>query len=160
MSDSENESNSESLQHDLMSVSDQEEDGSRDGDDMPSVEIDNSEVREHQAPSREDDSIPTDSTSNEDLEQLPGEEVPSDKPEGKVPIRDLAGLDEAAVKIIYFSNNFYLEIEIYNDFISSWNWECQVHTLRSFLLHALKLNKYQRKKSNLLFKIWQLKVLS
>nr|SVE76709.1 EOG090X0FS7 [Daphnia longispina] len=61
-----------------------EEDGSRDGDDMPSVEIDNSEVREHQAPSREDDSIPTDSTSNEDLEQLPGEEVPSDKPEGKL----------------------------------------------------------------------------
>nr|CAH0099856.1 unnamed protein product [Daphnia galeata] len=99
MSDSENESNSESLQHDLMSVSDQEEDGSRDGDDMPSVEIDNSEVREHQAPSREDDSIPTDSTSNEDLEQLPGEEVPSDKPEGKVPIRDLAGLDEAALEL-------------------------------------------------------------
>ena len=103
MSDSENESNSESLQHDLMSVSDQEEDGSRDGDDMPSVEIDKSEVREHQAPSREDDSIPTDSTSNEDLEQLPGEEVPSDKPEGNVPIRDLAGLDEAAV------NNLFLK---------------------------------------------------
>nr|SVE83963.1 EOG090X0FS7 [Daphnia pulex] len=99
MSDSENESNSESLQHDLMSVSDQEDDGSRDGDDMPSAEIDISEVHE-QAPSREDDSIPTDSTSNEDLAQLPGEEGPSDKVEGnKLPLRDLAGLDEAALEL-------------------------------------------------------------
>lgn len=101
MSDSENESNSESLQHDLMSVSDQEDDGSRDGDDMPSAEIDISEVHE-QAPSREDDSIPTDSTSNEDLAQLPSEEGSSDKVEGKLPLRDLAGLDEAAVN--KFSN--------------------------------------------------------
>jgi hypothetical protein len=90
MSDSENESNSESLQHDLMSVSDQEDDGSRDGDDMPSAKIDISDVHE-QAPSREDDSIPTDSTSNEDLAQLPGEEGPSDKVEGKLPLRDMAG---------------------------------------------------------------------
>nr|SVE73254.1 EOG090X0FS7 [Ceriodaphnia reticulata] len=70
MSDSENESSSESLQHDLMSVSDQEGDASRDEDDMPSAEADLSEGAEQIDAGRDEDSIPTDSTSNEELAQM------------------------------------------------------------------------------------------
>ncbi len=97
MSDSENDSSSESLQHDLMSVSDQEGDASRDEDDMPSAEVDLSEGAE-QIASRDEDSIPTDSTSNEDLAQLHGAVglEAADLLESQVPVGDL---DEAAVKI-------------------------------------------------------------
>nr|SVE71373.1 EOG090X0FS7 [Daphnia similis]SVE72005.1 EOG090X0FS7 [Daphnia similis] len=98
MSDSENESNSVSLQHDLMSVSDQEGDGSRDEDDMPSAEIDVSEGPEQARSVQEEDSIATNSTSNEDLAQLPAAEEfvcgAKNLLETKNPIRDL---DEAAL---------------------------------------------------------------
>lgn len=67
MSDSENESSSESLHHDRMSVSDQEGDVSRDEDDMPSIEVDFSEGIENTGVDRDQDSIATDSTSSEDL---------------------------------------------------------------------------------------------
>ncbi|KZS19601.1 Uncharacterized protein APZ42_013910 [Daphnia magna] len=98
MSDSENESNSGSLQHDLMSVSDQEGDGSRDEDDMPSAEIDVSEGHEQARSAQEEDSVATDSTSNEDLAQLPAAEEfvcgARKLLETKNPMRDL---DEAAL---------------------------------------------------------------
>nr|SVE94562.1 EOG090X0FS7 [Simocephalus serrulatus] len=71
MSDSENESSSESLHHDRMSVSDQEVDASRDEDDMPSVEVDFSEGIEQTCAGHDEESLPTDSTSNEDLAQPP-----------------------------------------------------------------------------------------
>ncbi|KAI9557500.1 hypothetical protein GHT06_017328 [Daphnia sinensis] len=100
MSDSENESNSGSLQHDLMSVSDQEGDGSRDEDDMPSAEIDVSECPEQARSIQEEDSIATNSTSNEDLAQLPvAEELvcgAKKSLETKNPIKDL---DEAALQL-------------------------------------------------------------
>nr|SVE77928.1 EOG090X0FS7 [Daphnia lumholtzi] len=74
MSDSENESNSGSLQHDLMSVSDQEGNGSRDEDDMSSAEIDVSEGPEQARSIQEEDSVATNSISNEDLAQHPAAE--------------------------------------------------------------------------------------
>lgn len=95
MSDSENESSSESLQHDLMSVSDQEGDASRDEDDMRSAEVE--DLSEHAGADRDEDSIPTDSTSNEDLAQLPvavGLEA-SEMLESHAGVTDL---DEAAVR--------------------------------------------------------------
>lgn len=104
MSDSENESNSGSLQHDLMSVSDQEGDGSRDEDDMPSAEIDVSEGHEQARSVQEEDSVATDSTSNEDLAQLPAAEEfvcgARKLLETKNPMRDL---DEAAVRFFSLS---------------------------------------------------------
>ena len=96
MSDSENDSSSESIQHDRMSVSDQDVDESHDEGDMPSAEIDALVTREQLGNAREEESIATDSISNEDLEQLPEEEGSEIKdetgPEATV------DLNEAAVR--------------------------------------------------------------
>nr|SVE92714.1 EOG090X0FS7 [Megafenestra aurita] len=75
MSDSENESSSESLHHDRMSVSDQEGDVSRDEDDMPSIEVDFSEGIENTGVDRDQDSIATDSTSSLLASNAPTEDL-------------------------------------------------------------------------------------
>nr|SVE75451.1 EOG090X0FS7 [Daphnia dolichocephala] len=78
----------------------QEGDGSRDEDDMPSAEIDLSEGHERASPGQEEDSVATDSSSNEDLAQLPGAEGHNGAKkllESKNPIRDL---DKAAVEAV------------------------------------------------------------
>nr|SVE74505.1 EOG090X0FS7 [Daphnia barbata] len=97
MSDSENETNSESIQHDLMSVSDQEGDGSRDEDDMPSAEIDLSEGHEPASAGQEEDSIATDSSTNEDLAQLPG--AGGHNGAKKLPESTIRDLDKAALEL-------------------------------------------------------------
>lgn len=102
MSDSENESNSGSLQHDLMSVSDQEGDGSRDEDDMPSAEIDLSEGHEQAKSGQEEDSVATNSTSSEDLAQLPAvEELLCAKK--LLETKKIKDLDDTAVRFFYKS---------------------------------------------------------
>lgn len=99
MSDSENESG-ESLQHDRMSVSDQEADLSRE-DDMPSVEVDSSEGMEETGGPQDEESLPTDSPSNEEITQSAGavgHVKGSERRDEQLPVEEL--LDEAAVNLI------------------------------------------------------------
>lgn len=121
MSDSENESSIESLHHDRMSVSDQEVDGSRDEDDMPSVEVDFSEGIEQTCAGQDEESLPTDSTSNEDLAQLPiamGSGVPNNLLDSST--RNGGELDKAAVTI--FAKINLLIPSFFNMTFKKINW--------------------------------------